>query len=448
MKSARTIRIILTAVLLLVLLAGYGVWLVMEPPQYWETFLFVSLLFVLFATAIIRFVPYLMVYMITGSEPHLERIGERTYRRCGMRELAKITLLILILRLGHVLLTYLIHLGLLGYTETFFKVQRLWLNFYHVKFCFPGYPILSNLFWFVSFNFNHARFISSYICTALAGAALYYWVLVDFDRPAARHALLFFFLMPASCLLLGTLPDGAFLLFSILSLMFMRRRRFVLSNLFAMLAVTTHILGALLFVPSIIEFSEMLIGDARSHSEEKHGYLLRQIVSSLSFLMIPLGFALVLIYSRYMFGDTTTIFRSLMDQYGYYPASPLTSVTALTNRFLDAFHTTAGDAFWTEMGNTVPNLLYVLLGAVLLALAPGRIRTSYIAYMLVTYLAVLSTGVLLEVPRILSMCAPFVLTMTLSVKKRWLQRALYLVCFAGFLLYLTAVVGGFTVYGQ
>ena len=448
MKSARTTRIVLTAVLLLILLAGYGVWLVTEPPQYWETLLFVSLVFLLFSVAIIRFVPYLMVYMITGSEPHLERIGERTYRRCGMRELTKITLLILILRLLHVLLTYLIHLGLFGYTETFFKVQRLWLNFYHVRFCFPAYPVLSNLFWFVSFNFNHARFISSYLCTALAGAALFYWVLVDFDRSVARHAVLFFFLMPAACLLLGTLPDGAFLLFSILSLMFMRKRRFILSNLFAMFAVMTHILGALLFVPSIIEFSEMLIGDAKSHREEKHGYLLRQIASALSFLLIPLGFAAVLMYSRYLFGDTTTIFRSVMDYYGYHRASPLTSIAGLADRFLEAFHTTAGDAFWAEMGDTVPNLLYVLLGALLLALAPGRIRTSYIAYMLVTYVAVLSTGVILEVPRLLSMCPPFVLTLTLSVKKRWLQRSLYLICFAGFLLYLTAVVGGFTIYGK
>ncbi len=448
MRSARTTRIILTAVLLLLLLAGYGVWLITEPPQYWETYAFVSVLFLLASTAIIRFVPYLIVYMVTGSEPHLDRIGERTFRRCGMRELAKITLLILILRTLHILLTYLIHLWLFGYTETFFKVQRLWLNFYHAQFCFPAYPILSNLFWFVSFNFNHARFLSSYLCTALSGAALYYWVLVDFDRPAARHALLFFFLMPASCLLLGTLPDGMFLLFSILSLMVMRKRKFILSNLFAMLAVMTHILGALLFVPCIIEFSEKLIGDAKSHREEKHGYLLQQIASALSFLLIPLGLAVVLTYSKYLFGDTISIFRSLMDYYGYHPASPLTSAAGLMDRFLEALHTTAGNAFWTEMGNAIPNLLYVLLGAVLLALAPGKIRTSYIAYMLVTYFAVLSSGVLLETPRLLSMCSPFVLTLTLTVKNRWLQRMLYFVCFAGFLLYLTAVVGGYTVYGQ
>lgn len=448
MKSAKAIRITLTAVLLLLLLAGYGVWLVLETPQYWETYVFISVLFLLFSIAIIRFIPYLIVYMITGSEPHLDRIGERTYRRCGMRELAKITLLILILRLLHVMLTYLIHIVLFGYTETFFKVQRLWLNFYHPQFSFPAYPILSNLFWFVSFNFNHARFLSSYLYTALAGAALYYWVLVDFDRPAARHAMLFFFLMPASCLLLGTLPDGMFLLFSILSLMLMRRRRFILSNLFAMLAVMTHIMGALLFVPCIIEFSEKLIGDAKSHREEKHGYLLQQIASALSFLLVPLGFAVVLAYSRYLFGDTTSIFHSLMDYYGYHPASPLTSAAGLMNRFLEAFHTTAGNDFWTEMGNTVPNLIYVLFGAVLLVFAPGRIRTSYIAYMLVTFFAVLSTGVLLEIPRLLSMCCPFVLTLTLTVKKRWLQRILYIVCFGGFLLYLTAVVGGYTIYGK
>ena len=447
MKSARTTRIILTAVLLTGLTGLYGFWIFTEPPAYWETFLFVTVLFLLLAIALIRFVPYCIIYFASGKEPHLERIGERTYRRCGMRELAKIVLLILLLRLIQLLFTYLIHLILVGYTDTFLRVQRIWLDFFHVEFCFPAYPLLSNLFWFVTFNFNHARFVSAYFCTALAGAMLYYWVLLDFDRPVARHALLYFFLMPASCLLLGTLPDGLFLLFSMLSLLFMRMRKFIFANLFAMLAVTTHIVGVLLFVPCIIELCEMLVSDARLHLEEKHGYLLRQIISASSFLLIPLGFVLVLMYSRVRFGGSTTLFRAIMDHYGYEPTLPFSSAANLMNRFLEALHTESGDALWMELGNTIPNILYALFGGVLLVLASGRIRTSYIAYMLATYVAVLSTGTLLEIPRVLSLCVPFVLTWTLTIKPRWLHRVLYIACFAGFLLYLTAVVGGYTIYG-
>lgn len=447
MKSAKAVRIVITAVLLLGLLAGYGVWLVTEPPAYWETFLFVSGLFMLFAVALIRFIPYLMIYLDTGTEPHLERIGERTFRRCGMRELAKTILLILILRMLLLLLTYLIHLMLFGYTETFFRVQRLWLDFFHVKFCFPAYPLFSNVFWFVSFNFNHARFLSSYFCTALAGATLYYWVLLDFDRKIAIKTLFLFFLMPASCLLMGTLPDGMFLLLSMLSLMFMRKRMFAISNLFAMLSVATHIMGVLLFVPCIIEFSEMLIADAKQHLEEKRGYLLKQVISAASFLLIPFGFALVLLYSRILFGGTTTIFRNVMDAYGYRPASPFSTAAELMNRFLAALHSQTGDALYRELGNTVPSFLYLIFGGVLLTLAPGRIRTSYIAYMLAAYAAVLSTGIVLEAPRLLSLCAPFVLTLTLMIRAKWAKRFLYLVCFFGLLLYLTAVVGGYTIYG-
>lgn len=447
MKTAKTTRIWVTSALLAAMVVCYGVWVITEAPSYWETFLFVTLLFLLFSIAIIRFVPYLLLFFETGKEPHLERIGERTYRRCGLRELAGVVLWILVLRLLQLLITYLIHFGLFGYTETFFRVQRIWLDFYHARTSFPAYPLLSNLFWFVSFNFNHARFISSYLVTALAGAMFYYWVLMDFDRPVARHTVFFWLLLPAGCLLMGTLPDGLFILFSLLCLMFAQKRKFVLANVFAMLSVMTHLLGVLLFVPCIIEFSEMLVEDLRKHREEKSGYLLRRILPAISFLLIPLGFAAVLLYSSVQFGSPSELFRAAAETFGYVPSTPFASAAALSNRFLDAIRTTSGEELLFELGNTVPNLFYLVLGAALLILAPGRVRTSHIAYMIAAYLAIACTGTLLEVPRLLSLCAPFILTITLSVKPKWLRYVLYAVGFGLFLLYLTAVVGGYTVYG-
>ncbi|MBR0081313.1 MAG: hypothetical protein IJP98_01085 [Clostridia bacterium] len=447
MKTGQRASIWVTSVLLAALVALYGLWIVTETPSYWETFLFVTLLMLMLAAAIIRLVPFVLTYFATGKEPHLERDGERTYRRCGLRELTRVVLWILILRVVQLLLTYLIHFWLFGYTETFFRVQRIWLDFYHVEMCFPAYPLLSNLFWFVTFNFNHARFLSAYFCTAVAGAMLYYWTLLDFDRSVARRAVLIFFLLPASFLLLGTLPDALFLLFSMICLMFARKRQFVLANLFAMLSVMTHVFGALLFVPCIIEFAQTLREDMQTHREEGSGYLWRRISAAVSFLLIPLGFVLVMLYSDRMFGSPTALFEAAQSRYGYHASLPFSSVAALCDRFLEALRTTSGNELLYELGNTIPNLLYLLLGAAMLILAPGRIRTSYIAYMLITFFAVLCAGVLLEAPRLLSLCTPFLLTLVLSVRKRAVRYPLFFVSFALLLLYLTAVVGGYTIYG-
>lgn len=446
MQDNKTVRIWVTSALLTVLIALYGVWIITEAPSYWETFLFVTLMLLLLAVAIIRFVPYAITYVATGKEPHLERVGERTFRRCGTRELFRVVLWILILRLALLLLTYVMHYAQFGYTETFFRVQRIWLDFYHHETSFPAYPLLSNVFWFVSFNFNHARFLASYLFTGLAGAMLYYWVLLDFDRYVARHAVLCFFLLPAACLLLGTLPDTLFLMLSMMCLVFARKRRFLLSNLFAMLAVTTHLLGLLLFVPVIIEYTEMLRDDLRNHREESKGYLLHQILPAASFLLIPLGFVIVLLYSDIQFGTPTSLIRTAQEWYGYHPSLPFSSLAKLSDRFFEALRTANGDVLKYELGNTIPNLFYVLLGVLLLIAAPGRIRTSYIAYLAVTYLAVLCVGNLLETPRVLTMCAPFVLTLTLTVRKKWQFYAVSVVSFGLMLFYLWAVVGGYTIY--
>ena len=447
MDKARTARIWISASGMTALVALYAFWLITEAPTYWETFLFVTLLFLLYAAALLRFIPYFQAYISTGSEPHLERVGERTFRRCGVRELAKVALLIMALRLMQLLLTYLIRLRVFGYTETFFVAQRLWLDFFHVDRCFPAYPLLSNVFWFFSFNFNHARFIASYLFTALAGAALYYWVLLDFDRTVASHTLLTFFLLPASCLLLGTTPDGLFLLLSIMCLYFYRKRLFPVANLFAMGAVCTHLLGALLFVPGLIEFSQMLISDLKAHREERSGYLVRQILSALSFLLIPFGFALVMLYSSIRFGNMTALFRAATEAYGYRASLPFSAAADVFDRLLNAMHTQTGAPLLRVLGSSLADIVYLLGGAALLVVAPGRIRTSYIAYMLVAFPMILCTGTLHEGARLMSLCVPFVLTLAFLTRSKWVRRGTYLLLAAAHLLYLAAVVCGYAGYG-
>ena len=203
----------------------YGLSLYHRPPVYLESIAVSAVLVLLYGAGCIRLVPMLSA-VLTGEETHMIREGDRTFRRCGTRELFKLFLIVLAVRLLEFPLTYIVHYVLFGYTGTFFEIQRLWLDFYHPETAFPLYGYLSNAFWIVTVNFNHARFIGSYLFTALAVVALYYLVQLDFDRKIARRTVRYFLLLPFALTLMGTVPDGLFLLFSVLTLLFLRKKKF------------------------------------------------------------------------------------------------------------------------------------------------------------------------------------------------------------------------------
>ena len=166
----------------------YGLSLVEAPPKYWGTVAASAVLLALYGAGLVRLVPAASS-AILGEEPHLRREGDRTFRRCGTRELFKLFLIVVLVRLLEFPLTYIVHYAMFGYTGTFFEVQRLWLDLYHPETAFPLYGYLSDVFWIFTVNFNHARFIGSYLFTSLAVVALYYLVQLDFDRKIARRAV-------------------------------------------------------------------------------------------------------------------------------------------------------------------------------------------------------------------------------------------------------------------
>ena len=266
----------------------YGLSLVEATPVYRETVAVTAALLALYGAGLVRLVPAASS-AILGEEPHLKREGERTFRRCGTRELFKLFLIVLLVRLLEFPLTYIVHYAMFGYTGTFFEIQRLWLDFYHPETAFPLYGYLSDVFWIFTVNFNHARFIGSYFFTSLAVVALYYLVQLDFDRKVARRAVRYFLLLPFSLTLMGTVPDGLFLLFAILTLLFIRKKWFPAASGFAMLAVLTHALGVLLFVPLLFGYLSFLIGNVRANRGTEKGYIFKQILTVLSLLLVPLG---------------------------------------------------------------------------------------------------------------------------------------------------------------
>lgn len=417
----------------------YGLSLLQRPPAYVETVAVSAVLVLLFGAGCVRLVPTLMS-MLTGEEPHMIREGERTFRRCGTRELTKLFLIVLFVRLLEFPLTYIVHYALFGYSGTFFEVQRLWLDFYHPETAFPLYGYLSNAFWIVTVNFNHARFIGSYLFTAFAAVALYYLVQLDFDRRVARRAVRYFLLMPYALTLMGTVPDGLFLLLSILTLLFLRKNKFPLANLFAFFAVLTHALGALLFFQVVASYVSYLYGSIRSNRAVEKGYIVRQILNMLSILLIPLGIGLVMLYSRFRFGDAMWLYNLALGRTG----SGAGVLTAWLDSGCSLIRTVGGHSTEILLGTYLVQLVYMLFAVAMFLLACKTIPSSFTLLMAVTIPTVALTGHVPDTARVVTMTAPFVITLAARVKNRIVDTIITVVLVAAWVAYFFAFIAGFT----
>lgn len=439
MRRRNILELCIQISVLTVLATLYGLSLLSDPPRYVESLVISAAFVVLFGAGCIRAVPMLMT-MLMGEEPHLHREGDRTFRRCGTRELFKLFLIVLLVRLLEFPLTYIVHYALFGYTGTFFEIQRLWLDFYHAETAFPLYGYLSNIFWIVTVNFNHARFLGSYFFTALAVAALYYLVQLDFDRRIARRTVRYFLIMPYALTLMGTVPDGLFVLFSVLTLLFLRKNKYPLANLFAFLAVLTHALGALLFFPVLFTYASYLIGNVRLNREVGNRYILRQILNTLSILLIPLGVGLVMLYSKLRFGDAMSLYSIALGTAGETGGG----LIAWSDSTMALLRTVGGHSTALLFGTYLAQFAYLLFAGIMLLLTSKTIPTAFALLMAVTLPMIVMTGHVSDAARVVTMTVPFVITLAARIRRRWVDVLITAVLGAGWIAYFFAFIAGYT----
>ena len=440
MNRRSLVNTVLSITVLTVLVVLYGLSLYLSPPRYWESAALATIIYGAFAAAIVVFIPHLTSLLSGEEQPHLIRTGDRTFRRCGTREISKLILMIMACRLVQVLVTYLVHYLHFGYGSTFFEVQRVWLDFYSVETQFPLYGYVSRVFWIFTFNFNHARFIGSFVFTACAGAALYMLALFDFNRQIARRAVRFLFFLPLSCLLIGTVPDGLFLLLSVLALLFMRKRLFALANTAAMLAVLTHACGVFLFLPILAEYVAYLIGSFRTGKDIGKRFLIKQICYAVSFVLIPIGVGLVCLYSYLQFQDPFACYRTAFGSFNVPPATLFRSFdTVIESTMLITEQTVP-----TLLATALPQIVYLIGACVLILLGSGKIDTSYVLLMVAAVTVVLCRNETGDTAQWLALIAPFMIALAAAIRKRWVNYLLIILFAVGWVLYFYAFIIGYT----
>ncbi len=418
----------------------YGLSLYAKMPAYIETIVFSAVLLIAFGAGLLRLVPALSSMLMGEEESHMVKEGDRTYRRCGTRELFKLFLLVLLARALEFPLTYAVHFLQFGYQGTFFEVQRLWLDFYSPETAFPLYGYLSNIFWIFTVNYNHARFIGSYFFTALAVVALYYLVQLDYDRKTARRSVRYFLLLPFSAVLMATVPDGLMLLFSVLCLLFIRKRMFPLANLFAMLATMTDAFGVLLFLPVLASYISFLIGNIRSNREMEKGYFLKQVGNALSFLLVPIGVGLVVLYSALRFHDATALYAQAFSGAGV-GISPLFD---WSDAALQKARFVGGDSTKILLGTYLPQAVALVFGTVMLLLSVGTLPTSYSLLMAAALVMTVAVGRVGDAARIITVTAPFPIALAARVKNRWIDAVITVLLLAAWIAYFYVFIAGAT----
>ena len=243
---------------------------------------------------------------------------------------------------------------------------------------------------------------------------------------------------------MGTVPDGLFLLVSIGCLLFLRKRLYAAANAFAMLATLTHALGALLFFPILLEYVVFIIDNVRSNREMEKGYSVKQIFNALSFLLVPVGVGLVMLYARVRFGDAMALYRAAVDTLGVAPSAMSDALFAWFDRIFDATRVIGPDTVKTLLASALPQILYLIGGCVLIILGCERIRTSHVLLMILTVAAVICSGRTDDAARCLTMTAPFTAALAVRVKRGWVDLILTVLFLAAWILYFYAFIAGYT----
>jgi len=263
--------------------------------------------------------------------------------------------------------------------------------------CFyPLYPALVKLFHYV---IPGGYFIAGVVVSNLfLLIALYYLVrLVEWEYRDSETGILsakLLLLFPFSFFFSIAYTESVFIAFTVLTFYALRRKKWLLAGLFAMLAALTRNHGVLLIVPILIEilYDHEFFRRFRD-KESKRGVLLGGLLQRLAAVLLPAaGIGIYLTVNKMVTGNA---FQFLIYQREHWKQR--------FGLFADLLARHAGKIFTGEpryaFGIWIPGILLFFLALALLLLCARRLRLSYAAFALAYVIVSFSPTGLLSGPR-------------------------------------------------
>ncbi len=357
-------------------------------------------------------------------------------------------------RIMYFIAVYAVHTAYSGYEGGIFQLSALWnppfsqgnsaLNISNSWYAaagfpnasylplFPLYPLLVSGLNLLTGNRFLAGLILSFLFFILSAVALYKLVLIDQGNSDAFRAVRYLCILPPTFLLNLPAADVLFLLLSVITLHFARKRRYLAAAVSGAFAACTALAGVLLFVPL---FFELMMDFRESRLVSVHaGQLAKEYIPKLfSFLLIPAGTVFCVALIQRNSGTAFPWFTVSADL-------PNTGLTTVFRNFSSQVETllgmSASGSAEALQGYVIPNLICFIAVPLVLLLSVKRIRVSYSVYGICFFLLTFGYGSLVSAPRYSILCVPVLIGLSACFRKKPLDllfSVLLLVLLTGYL---------------
>lgn len=293
------------------------------------------------------------------------------------------------------------------FTEPYFPVSSPllfpWANFDGVHYLsisgsgyldnqgfFPLYPILIKLlatFFGGGETFGLAYFISGFLISNISLLLLliifFKLITLDFSRKVAWQSIIFLLVFPTSFFFAGLYTESTFLLFTLLSFYFARKRKWFLAGTFGLLLSTTRLVGIAIFPALVYEFIK----------EEK-----KVSAKILNLLLVPMGIASYVFYNFWQTKNPLIFIEAHQDLNPTRTVSAVILLPQTLYRYFKILTTVPLTQFewWIAL---LEVSLFTFAASMLYIAFKKKVRPSYILFSAFSLLIPASSGTFSAVPR-------------------------------------------------
>ena len=289
---------------------------------------------------------------------------------------------------------------------------------------FPLYPILMRITsYFIPLNdpILIAGFFISNLSLLIALFYFYKLIKLDYSDKISRRAILYILIFPMSIFFASIYTESLFLMLSVASFYYARKKNYKASSLFIFFACLTRLAGIFLFISILFEYLY------------QNNFKLKFLKSkdSIFIYLSSLGLIAYMFFLYIKFQDPF-LFISLQSEWGrdFYPIWKIL-FDSIKYTFINI-----DKLFTLEYFNNLVKLSYLLLFSVISVLAWKKMRKSYALYMFISIIVPLLSGSTASINRYVLVLFPAFILFAIVGENKLYHRIISII-FGIFLAYHT-----------
>ena len=298
---------------------------------------------------------------------------------------------------------------------------------------FPLYPFFIAVFKLL-FNEVVAGLIVSNLFSSLACVYIYKLVSMDYAKKTALITILIINIFPFAFFFSSIMSESTFLLFSAMTLYYIRKHKWIIAGIFGFLCALSRSLGVFIIIPAIVELVEeyKLIKNINNIK-----YIIKIIKKMLPLLLIPLGFGIYLYCNYHVTGDWF-YFLKMQREIWYQVFTPFYKIFIVSYDTINSFDTNF------ILCISIRQLFVIVLSYLVLLFNVKNNRTMYTIWLLVNIIVNTSMSWPLSVCRYFTCTIPLFIFIANYLKKhRYLFVGYIIVSIIFYAIFFVAFLKGY-----